>query len=155
MATKQTTNQEENPSEAKKRKRTRRELSGFILFSILEEAIIGLIAFVVIITLIPFLLIPGMISVAIGLVLFTIVKVYYFSTSTRIPVEDPVLGTIGIAATDFVPDQENQWKGKVRLRGELWRAQSNQAILQGTQVTVTRLEGLCLIVTPALEHEGT
>ena len=49
------------------------------------------------------------------------------------------------------PDSEN-FQGMVRLHGELWRAVSKEEIPAGTQVRVTRVEGLTLHVTLAGRH---
>jgi membrane-bound serine protease (ClpP class) len=46
------------------------------------------------------------------------------------------------------------FQGMVRLHGELWRAVARQEIPAGTEVRITRIEGLTLHVVPA-GHPGT
>ena len=53
--------------------------------------------------------------------------------------------TEALAASDAKPG----FSGMVRLHGELWHAESEQAIAAGTRVRVTRVEGLTVHVRPA------
>jgi len=128
-------------------KRRRSLLRAFIAFSILEESIIGIIAIIVILLFIPFLLFPGLICVIIGLGLFTVLKIHFFTSSSEIPIEHPVIGQLAIVLDDFFASL-NQWKGKVRLRGEIWRAVANTPIKKDSTVKVIDVEGLCLTVQP-------
>lgn len=128
------------------KKSSRHRLIGFIVFSVIEETIIGVIGFVIILLFFPALLIPGIIVIAIGLALFTVIKIYFYWTSSAIPIEDPILGQKAVAIQDFHRVRLHQWEGKVRFQGEIWRAQANSAIKDKTIVLVERIEGLCLYV---------
>ena len=54
-------------------KRSRKRLYGFIIINVIEEVIIASIAFVILSVFVPWLLLPGMIAVAFGLLIFTLV----------------------------------------------------------------------------------
>jgi membrane-bound serine protease (ClpP class) len=56
-----------------------------------------------------------------------------------------MIGLLGIARTDLEPD------GKVLVRGELWDARAQAKISKGTRVRVREIDGLTLLVDPALE----
>ncbi|TRO55824.1 hypothetical protein E2P64_06590 [Candidatus Bathyarchaeota archaeon] len=135
---------------------SRRRLFGFILFNILEEAIIALIAFVLLLVFLPSFLIPGMIIVGIGLVLFTLVKIYSYWSSSSIPVYDPLIGQQGTAITEFQTGTNERWIGKVIVRGETWKAQSSEVITKNTRIWVHGINGLTLLVnTTPLDPEKT
>jgi membrane-bound ClpP family serine protease len=137
------------------KKHSRRRLYGFILFNILEETIIAVIAFVLLFVFLPSFLIPGMIVVAIGLVLFTLVKIYSYWSSARIPVYDPLIGEEGMALTEFQSEEEKVWLGKVIVRGETWKAQANDPIANNTRIWVHGITGLTLHVkTKPIDPEG-
>ncbi|MFX1563914.1 MAG: NfeD family protein [Promethearchaeota archaeon] len=138
---------------SKRHKKTRGQLLAFILFSIIEEAIIGIIAFLAILFFAPFLLLPGVALIIIGLGLFTILKIYFFMSSGGIPIEHPVIGQVAIVLEDFSIDTK-QWSGKVRLRGEIWRAAAKTALTQGSTVRVIAVEGLCLFVENIQKSES-
>jgi membrane-bound ClpP family serine protease len=121
-------------------------LYGFILFNVIEEAIIAIIAFIILFTFLPQFLFLGMLIVAIGLACFTGVKIYSYWSSSSIPVYDPLIGQQGIALTDFLKEGE-LWKGKVVVRGEEWKAQAEEAIAENCQIWVHGLLGLTLIVS--------
>ena len=125
---------------------SRRRLYGFILFNIIEEAIISIIAFVILMIFFPNLLIPGMVVVTIGLVLFTAVKIYTYWTSATIPVYDPLIGQEGKAVTDFQQTDSGNWEGMVMVRGEHWKAQASEEIVKNAQVWVLSISGLTLLV---------
>lgn len=129
----------------KRGKKTRSPLLAFIAFSIIEESIIGIIAFLAILFFVPFFLIPGMVCVVIGLGLFTILKIHFYKSSGSIPIEHPVVGQLAVVLEDFSKGT-NQWTGKVRLRGEIWRAAAKTHLIQGSTVRVVAVEGLCLLV---------
>ena len=137
--------QEEN-SQKEAKEKPRRPLFGFILFSVIEEAIIGIIAFVIIIVFIPLYLVPASIVVVIGLGIFTAVKIYFFTKSTEIPVEDPIIGKEALALDDFNQRSEATWEGQVRLRGEIWQARAGTPIHRNAILIVISLEGLLLRV---------
>jgi membrane-bound ClpP family serine protease len=130
-----------------KEKKSRSRLYGFILFNVIEEVIIASIAFILLSVFASFFLIPGMIIVGVGLVIFTAFKIYYYWTSTSIPVYDPLIGKEGVALIDFKETELGSWNGKVRVQGEEWKAQANEAILHNSRVWVHRVEGLSLYVT--------
>lgn len=128
-------------------KKSRSRLYGFILFSVIEEGIIGIIAFILLLVFLPSLLIPGIIVVGMGLVVFTLIKIYYYQSSTSIPVEDPMIGLEGTALIDFLKVAPNRWEGKILVRGEHWKAQADIPISQNAIVKVIRMKGLTLFVT--------
>ncbi len=128
-------------------KSSRRRLYGFIIFNVIEEVIIASIAFVVLSVFAPWLLLPGMIVVAFGLVIFTLVKIYFYWTSANIPVYDPLIGQEGVALSDFREIKTNVWVGKVRVRGEVWNAQTQDQIHQNSPILIKDVDGLTLKVT--------
>jgi membrane-bound ClpP family serine protease len=125
---------------------SRRRLYGFIFFNVLEEAIIAIIAFVLLLVFLPDFLIPGMIVVAIGLIAFTLVKIYSYWSSSRIPVYDPLIGQEGTTISEFQTESGELWVGKVIVRGETWKAQASEAIANNTRIWVHGLVGLTLLV---------
>ncbi len=132
---------------------SRSRLYGFIIFSIIEESIIGVIAFVILFVFIPSLLIPGMIIVIVGLVIFSLIKIYYYQSSSSIPVYDPLVGREGIALTDFKQIRQDCWEGKVAVHSEHWKARATVYIPRNSRVWVESIERLVLNVstTPSLE----
>ncbi|MDO8125131.1 MAG: NfeD family protein [Candidatus Hermodarchaeota archaeon] len=128
-------------------KRSRRRLYGFIIINVIEEAIIATIAFVVLSVFVPWLILPGMIVVVFGLVIFTLVKIYSYWTSAYIPVYDPLIGQEGVALSDFREIKSDVWVGRVRVRGEVWNAQSQNQIRQNSPILVEGVDGLTLKVT--------
>lgn len=128
-------------------KRSRRRLYGFIIINVIEEVIIASIAFVVLSVFAPGLILPGMIVVAIGLVIFTLVKIYFYWTSAYIPVYDPLIGQEGVTLSEFREITSNVWVGKVRVRGEVWNAQAQNQIHQSSPILVQGVDGLTLKVT--------
>ena len=131
--------------------KSRRRLYGFIVFNVIEEAIIAIIAFIILWVFLPTLLVPGMVAVAVGLVLFTLVKIYSYWTSASIPVYDPLIGEEGISLIEFKKSEGPVWEGQVLVRGEYWKAESKEAIPENTRVWVYGLLGLTLIVGTSSE----
>jgi membrane-bound ClpP family serine protease len=127
-------------------RQSRRRLYGFILFNIIEETIIAIIAFILLYIFFPTLLAPGMLIVAVGLVLFTLVKIYSYWSSATIPVYDPLIGQEGIALTEFQQKEGGNWEGKVVVCGEHWKAQASEPIVQNSAILVLGITGLTLIV---------
>ncbi len=135
---------------------SRRRLYGFILFNVIEEAIIAGIAFIILLVFFPSFLLPGMVIVAIGLILFTLVKIYSYWTSATIPVYDPMIGQEGIALINFQKSEAKYWEGKVVVRGEHWKAHSQEAIAQDSRIWVHEIVGLTLIVSKTpVNHQKT
>ena len=130
----------------KSKSNSRRRLYGFIIFNIIEEAIIAIIAFVLLLIFFPTLLVPGMVIVAIGLILFTAVKIYTYWTSATIPVYDPLIGQEGSATIDFHQTEAGYWEGMVVVRGEHWKAQATEAVAKHACVSVLDITGLTLLV---------
>jgi membrane-bound ClpP family serine protease len=128
-------------------KRSRRRLYGFIIINVIEEVIIASIAYVVLSVFVPWSLLPGMIVVAFGLVIFTLVKIYSYWTSAYIPVYDPLIGQEGVALSDFREIKANVWVGRVQVRGEVWNAQAQNQIHQNSPILVQGIDGLTLKVT--------
>lgn len=56
---------------------------------------------------------------------------------------DTLVGQDAVAATDFGPGDT----GQVRAAGELWRATTDEAVLEGETVTIRRRDGLTLHVS--------
>ncbi|HBL87835.1 MAG TPA: hypothetical protein DD399_13640 [Alcanivorax sp.] len=56
---------------------------------------------------------------------------------------DTLIGQDAVAANDFGPDGN----GQVRAAGELWRATTDEAVLEGETVTIRRRDGLTLHVS--------
>ena len=132
---------------------SRRRLYGFIIFNVIEEAIIAIIAFVILLIFFPNLLVPGMVIVAFGLALFTAVKIYSYWTSATIPVYDPLIGQEGKAVADFQQTDVDNWEGQVLVRGEYWKAQAAEAIVKNAQVWVRDISGLTLLVGTQQENK--
>ncbi|MFX1475449.1 MAG: NfeD family protein [Promethearchaeota archaeon] len=150
MSKSESTNQEEDATAPLKE--SRRSLLGFIIFSVIEEAVIGIVAFLVLSFFFPLLLIPGVICVSIGLAIFTIVKIHLYSTSRRLPVEDSLVGKTAIALEDFRQRSPNRWEGMIRVQGETWRALAEVKVSKGESLRVTALQGLVLRVAPLLRN---
>jgi membrane-bound ClpP family serine protease len=130
-------------------------LKSFIVFNVIEESIIAIIAFIVLTSVAPSLLVPGMVIVIIGLVIFTLVKIYSYRSSVGIPVYDPLIGQAGISLTEFGEEEVGVWCGKVRVRGEVWKAQAQEPILNNTTVWVQSVEGLTLLVSTTEKSEAS
>ncbi len=131
--------------------KSKRQLYGFILYNVIEEASIAIIAFIILFTFLPQFLLLGMAIIAIGLACFTLVKIYLYWSSSSIPVYDPLIGQQGVALTDFFKTGD-LWKGKVVVRGEEWKAQAKEAITKNCQIWVRGLSGLTLIVSAEPEN---
>lgn len=138
-----------------KGKANRSRLKTFILFNIIEESIIAIIAFIILTSVAPAFLIPGMMIVTIGLVIFTLVKIYLYRSSVGIPVYDPLIDQAGISQTDFVEVEVEVgvWRGKVKVRGEVWKAEAQEPILKDSTIWVRGVEGLTLHVTTIEKNE--
>ncbi len=134
--------------------KSRRRLYAFILFNIIEEVIIAIIAFIILFIFLPQFLVLGMTIVAIGLAGFTMVKIYSYWSSSSIPVYDPLIGQQGTALTSFFREG-TLWKGKVSVRGEEWKAQAKEAIIKNSQIWVLGISGLTLVVSTTPEATKT
>ena len=55
---------------------------------------------------------------------------------------ESLVGMTGVAITDCSPE------GQIKLKGQIWKARSNQEIDAGAEVRVTGTEGLLLEVAP-------
>jgi membrane-bound serine protease (ClpP class) len=62
---------------------------------------------------------------------------------------EELLGEPAVALEDFTG------RGRVRIRGEVWQAQSDGAVRRGQPLRVTALEGLTLRVVPEAHPDGT
>ncbi len=60
---------------------------------------------------------------------------------------EALVGKSAVAVRDFAKDN-GLYKGTVRLRGELWTANSDRAVAAGSTVTITSQSGLTLKVSP-------
>ena len=74
--------------------------------------------------------------VAKDLVLFPFMRRYYMPD----PPERRMVGLCGVALTEIAPH------GVVRIRGELWQAESERPIAEGARVRVLNVDGLHLRV---------
>ena len=82
-------------------------------------------------------------GVAIGILVVFAVFIMQVRRAMKKPVSvgrEAMVGQIGVAMTDISPS------GVVKLKGELWRATSEERIRQGEEVVVRNLDGLVLIV---------
>jgi membrane-bound ClpP family serine protease len=131
-------------------KKRRQNLTPFVLFSLIEETAIGAAALLAIVLLVPQLMLPGVISVAIGLAAFTVVKIHYFLSSAALPVEDVIVGQVVRVRDNFQPSGANVWTGRIQVRGESWLALAREPIPKGSKVRVTGIEGLRLDVVRIL-----
>ena len=128
----------------------RHKLLGFIIYSILEETAIGAAILLPLLILAPSLLLLGAVVVAIGLAVFTAVKVYiYLSVTSTAPRSEFLIGREAVAITDFEPAGGNTWTGLVRIYGEEWRAVADHPITRGERLLVTARKGLRIYVTPS------
>jgi membrane-bound ClpP family serine protease len=64
-----------------------------------------------------------------------------------------MIGQLGTVLSEFQGGStDNRELGKVRVRGEIWNARTEQvpseAMSEGSQIRVTKVEGLCLVVVP-------
>jgi len=64
--------------------------------------------------------------------------------------KEGLIGEVGEAKTDIVPDKE----GKVFVHGELWNAVSKTKIKKGSKVTVNKVEGMLLEVKEKSKKGG-
>jgi membrane-bound serine protease (ClpP class) len=68
---------------------------------------------------------------------------------------EQLVGSPGEVTEALVRQADSEsYQGMVRLHGELWRAVGREEIPAGTQVRVTRIEGLTLHVVSAGNHSG-
>jgi membrane-bound serine protease (ClpP class) len=58
--------------------------------------------------------------------------------------KEELIGSQGMVTTELKAGAE----GMVRVHGELWRAESSQAVPEGKTVRITGVEGLTLYVEP-------
>jgi membrane-bound serine protease (ClpP class) len=56
--------------------------------------------------------------------------------------ESAMIGESGIVVTEIAPARP----GRVTTHGEIWRAEANEAIPEGTRVRITAIRGLTLTV---------
>ncbi len=117
-----------------------RQRTRFLLY-VLDELVIALmVAFVVLYFQVDLWIAAGIFLFFTGLFVFLI---YIFLPQLRQPVtgSEGLVGRQGVAVERLVPS------GQVRVRGELWDAESLEGVLEaGEQVVVTRVEGLHLFV---------
>jgi len=124
-----------------------RKLAGFIIYSLLEEAAIGLAILIPLLIFVPPLLILGAVIVVVVLGIFTAVKVYlYRSVMLSAAPAETLVGRMAMAVIDFKPSGEECWTGKVRIQGEEWLAVASSPVANGEQVVVTAISGLRLHV---------
>lgn len=90
---------------------------------------------------------PGLVigvAVTFGLLtawgLFLVMKAHQSKVTTG---REGLIGEMGVAATDLEP------RGKVRVHGEFWKAESTSPVRQGTEVRVVAVRGLQVEVEPA------
>lgn len=132
-------------------KAPRRNLWGFILYSIIELAVIALVSFLIIHFIFPSFFLPGVICVIVGLIIFTLVRYRLYSTSTSLPVEEYLIGKSATALDDFRKNSSGRWEGMTRVQGETWRAIADGRVSEGDVLQVTEVKGLRLLVKPIQE----
>ncbi len=125
---------------------------GFLLYSIVEVAVIGLVAFLIVVLFLPNLFVLGAVCIVVGLIIFTFVKIRLYSTSANLPVEDFLIGKTARALEDFRMISSNRWEGKIRVQGETWRAVAEGKVSKGDLLKVTAERGLCLHVKTLYEE---
>jgi membrane-bound serine protease (ClpP class) len=92
-------------------------------------------------------------SVLIPMAVGSAIVAFFLATrafhSFRIPVQTGAEGMVGERATASEPfaERDGMFIGTVLVHGEVWRAESNQQIVKGDRVKVTKCEGLTLSVT--------
>jgi len=97
--------------------------------------------------------VPGQLIIGIGVasaLVFT-TTIWLAARARRRPVVtgvEELVGHIATAMRDF------DGRGQVRIRGELWQAESVAPVRRGQSVRVLALDGLVLRVTPVNEAEG-
>jgi membrane-bound serine protease (ClpP class) len=76
------------------------------------------------------------------------VGLFLVRLAVKVQRQGPVTGTAGMigAVGEILTAIEPGRPGQVRLRGEIWRAVSTEAIPEGTRVRVIDLDGLTLTV---------
>ena len=97
--------------------------------------------------------VPGQLIIGIGVAssLAFMTAIWLALRARRRPVVtgvEELVGHVAIATRDF------DGHGQVRIRGELWQAESAAAVRRGESVRVLALDGLVLRVVPANESEG-
>lgn len=85
----------------------------------------------------------GIVAVFLGIVVEVAEQVFWFRYQARRRVRTGVEGHVGERAEVMrALDPE----GRVRFRGEIWRARAPESIAPGERVTVTGTDGLTLLV---------
>lgn len=129
-------------------KKPHRNLAAYVLFSIVEETLLGAVALLLVVLLVPQFVLPGVVCVGLGLTAFTLVKIRYFLSSAAIPVEDSLVAQVAKVPYNFRRTVGGQWTGRVQLRGESWLAVASEAVPKGSLVRITGMRGLRLSVVP-------
>jgi membrane protein implicated in regulation of membrane protease activity len=124
----------------------RRSIRGFIIYSIIEIAVIGLVAFLIIFLFLPNFFIPATIGVVAGLIIFTLVRFRLYSSTANIPIEETLIGKTAIAVEDFSKNRSGRWEGLTRLQGETWRAVAEGRVAEGDSLLIVGVKGLRLLV---------
>ncbi|MBW2282050.1 MAG: NfeD family protein [Deltaproteobacteria bacterium] len=86
--------------------------------------------------------------VAKDLVLYPFVRHAYAQVPSELIGVEQMVGRLAVADEALAPG------GYVRLRGELWRAESAVAVEAGERVVIRRVHGLTLHVEPAPDSGG-
>jgi len=66
-----------------------------------------------------------------------------------------VSGSEGIVGAEATALEDFSGEGRVRLKGELWKARTSAPLREGDRAKVTQLDGLTVSVEPLEEHQQT
>jgi membrane-bound serine protease (ClpP class) len=99
---------------------------------------------------IPFWLVSSLGFVVLGANLVVALLVYRFLKKKPLTGREGMVGVRGVALQAISPHAP----GQVRVRGEIWRAESDQPIRSGEQIQVKGLQGLTLLVEPTNAESG-
>jgi membrane protein implicated in regulation of membrane protease activity len=79
------------------------------------------------------------------------ILVFRFLKKKPVTGKEGMIGCLGVAMEPIDPNGQ----GQVRVRGEIWRAESDEPIAKGQKVVVTAVMGLTLHVAPVEPDEDS
>lgn len=88
------------------------------------------------------------VSIPLGLITIFLMTIVIKARRNKVTTgEEGLIGEIGVASTDLVPE------GKVFVHGEIWNAVASEPLKSGDRVVVTRVDGLQVKVAPATKTQ--
>lgn len=93
----------------------------------------------------------GIVAVFVGVAVEVVEQVFWFRYQARRKVRTGVEGHVGERA-EVVRALDPE--GRVKFRGEVWKARGSEPIAVGEAVTVTSTDGLTLVVEPGAAGPG-